>query len=69
MKVKFLIGDGEDDNEWRDLWIDEDLIDGFYMPDEDGSLGNCINILFRGQFMTFKYTEQLRAFLELKFIN
>ena len=68
MKVKFLIGDDEDANEWRDLYIDEDLVDGFYMPDEIDDLEPCINVLYRGQFMTFLKTTQLVAFLELKFI-
>lgn len=69
MKVKFLI-DSDDDNgsTWRDLYIDDSLIDGFYIPDYDDDLEPCINILYRGNFMTFLQTKPLLAFLELKFI-
>ena len=67
MKVQFLI-ETEEDNEWRDLYIDENTISGFYMHDEEDNVDACINVMFNFGVYTFKQTNELLKFLETKFI-
>ena len=69
MKVQFLI-DGEDDEfDWRDLYINENEITGFYMPDDEIDTDPSVNILLNGSVFTFKQSTELLTFLSKRFVN
>lgn len=67
MKVKFLIEE-DDITEWRDFWIDSNLISGFYIPTIADGDDLCINVLYDGDFMTFLQEGHLVKYLENRFV-
>ena len=69
MRVRFLIENEEsEESEWRDFWIDNNLISGFYMPNLIEGEPDCINVLYDGAFMTFKQEADLVKYLEKRFV-
>ena len=54
MRVRFLIENEEsEESEWRDFWIDNNLISGFYMPNLIEGEPDCINVLYDGEVYMF----------------
>jgi len=73
MKVQFLVTDfGDEDEdvlvEWRDLYIDESKIIGFYLPDIDDALDKSLNILLGESTFTLKQEEHLLDYLDKRFV-
>ena len=67
MKIQFLIDSDDNKVEWRDKWIDEKFIAGFYLPDYDPETSPCINMDFVNYTMTVKSTTELVAYLQKRF--
>jgi hypothetical protein len=72
MLVQFLVSDFDDDDtiiEWRDLYIDESKIIGFYLPDSDDVMESSINILLAEITFTLKQEKHLLDYLDKRFVN
>ncbi len=65
MKVQFLT----DDEDFVDLWVLEDEIIGFYVPEDANNFDEKIlNIIIHGGLIySVIITPKLQSFLELKF--
>ena len=69
MRVEFLIEGDDDVAEWRNAYILDNLITGFYAPDYDEELGECLNVFYNGQTFTFKSNSILLEYLQKNFVD
>ena len=71
MKVDLLVLDENDNQQWIDFYLDDEIIKGFYIPikTEEDLMEDSVNVRVDNEFMTFKLTEQLINYLTLKFVN
>ena len=68
MNVKLFI-ENDGFGEWRDFWISEEKIEGFYVPDEAGDdLGSGVNVYIGGNLFTLKQEAHLIKFLADKYV-
>ena len=77
MKLKHFIGAGENDNEneWRDIYIKEELISSWWIPDdyvyydENNELvaQKGISCVVGGHTYTFKHEDHLKKYLIMAF--
>ncbi len=61
-----VIDDIEETGIYKNAWIDENKIDGFYIPSIDDEI-RCINLFFTGEVVTVVQNEELVEFLDNKF--
>ena len=70
MKVQFLVSENDGSNmEWRDLYLDENCIVGFSIPDRVDDLGASLNVYADGGVFTLKQESHLLAYLEERFVK
>ena len=69
MRVKFLVGTLEDENdlEWRVIYIDEEAITACWIPDLVPSLGWALTVMLGGDRFTLKQEPHLLKYLTKKF--
>lgn len=72
MTVQMMIEEPENDKayEYRNLYISEDLLQGFYIPEDEEALEPIYNILYpQLGVISIKATKEVRKILERKFVD
>lgn len=73
MKIKMLTGDFEGDKDYKfhDLYVDENLIQGFFIPkDSDENEDEIVSILYPSMdIVSVMATKELKEFLVDKFVD
>ncbi len=72
MKLKMLTideWDGEEIQEYKDFYVYENLITGWYLPNQENEDFTTVNLRWDGDWITVILTSQLRDYLDKNLTN
>lgn len=67
MKLQMLTideWDGEDVQEYKDIYLYENLITGWYLPNQENESFTTVNLRWDGEWITVILTKELRSYLD-----
>lgn len=69
MKLLIYLEDEDFVGTWRDVYIDENRIDAFYLPDLEDDGIRTINLFLNGQIITVVQNDEILNYLTKRFIK
>lgn len=66
MKAELLITSDDLDYSFRPIYFLEDSVIGFFLPDKEEGIEDCVNLITTCDIFTVKSTKELREFLAIK---
>lgn len=66
-RLQLYTQDEDGNPSWSTLFLDVDMIDGFYLPTLEDEEPLSINLFYRGEFITVLQEEHIQEYLNERF--